>query len=115
MVSVDHTAPPDVVDRLLWRDAQEILGRHARPGADGDCDWCGGAWPCQPRRLAEHAQAAARRPWRESLTARHDLHSLRGLPSMRGQIAETAGGSDHRGMTGARRRARAALARGRYY
>jgi hypothetical protein len=34
---------------------------------------------------------------------------------MRGQIAEAAGGFEHRGMTGARRRARAALARGRYY
>ena len=112
MVSVDHAAPADVVDRLLWRDAQEILARHAQPDRSGTCAWCGGEWPCQPRRLAEHAEAASRRPWRESQTARHDLHGLRSLPSMRGEPAITY--SDH-GMTGARRRARAASARGRYY
>ena len=87
MVSVDHSepaisgrdaAPDDVVDRLLWKDAREILGRHARPGPDGGCDWCGGAWPCHPRRLAEHAEAASRRPWREGWTARHDLNSVLG-------------------------------------
>jgi len=88
MVSVDHTvpvatshetAPEDVVDWLLWRDAREILRRHSGPGSDGGCDWCGGAWPCHPRRLAEHADAASRRPWREAWTARHDLNSVRGL------------------------------------
>jgi hypothetical protein len=86
MVSVDHTvratsgretAPDDVVDRLLWQDAREILGRHARPGRDGGCDWCGGAWPCHSRRAAEHALAASRRSWREGWTARHDLNSVR--------------------------------------
>ncbi len=86
MVSVDHTvrttsaretAPDDVVDRLLWQDARDILGRHARPGRDGGCDGCGRAWPCHSRRVAEHALAASRRSWREGWTARHDLNSVR--------------------------------------
>lgn len=54
--------PPDVIDPLLWRDAQLMLGRHAEPGYDDRCVWCGLRWPCPPRRLAERAAAAARRP-----------------------------------------------------
>jgi hypothetical protein len=83
MVSVDQTEPADVVDRLLWRDAQYMLGRHAQPNQVGECVWCGSAWPCPPRRLAERAEAASRRPWREAWTARHDLNGLRALPSWR--------------------------------
>jgi hypothetical protein len=112
VLSVDHTLPADVVDRLLWRDAQEILGRHAEPGYDGECGWCGAVWPCQARRLAEAADTASRRPWREAWTARHDLRSL---PSWRADLSDAAGGYADRGITGARRRARATLARGRYY
>ncbi|MDR7279289.1 hypothetical protein J2S41_006067 [Catenuloplanes atrovinosus] len=63
MVSVDRAEPPDIVDRLLWRDAQAMLGRHAAPDHQGGCVWCGDPWPCPPRRLAERADAASRRPW----------------------------------------------------
>ncbi|GGL07108.1 hypothetical protein [Mangrovihabitans endophyticus] len=93
MVAVDRTgldrtngdAPPaDVVDRLLWRDAQQMLGRHCGPGPDDQkCVWCGWRWPCAPRRLAERAAAAARRPWREAWTLRHDLNSIRSTPGLR--------------------------------
>jgi hypothetical protein len=84
MVSADQTelAPADVVDRLLWADAQQMLDRHLRPEADGTCVWCGWRWPCAPRRLAEHAAAASRRPWREALTLRHDLNSIRAMPGL---------------------------------
>jgi hypothetical protein len=86
--------PVDITDRMLWRDAQQMLDRHAEPGADGRCGWCGWQWPCPPRRLAERAEAAARRPWRESWTARHDLNGLRGLPSWRGDRAAGPAGRD---------------------
>jgi hypothetical protein len=84
MVDVDHVAPADVVDHLLWREARRMLGRHATSGLDNRCTWCDDQWPCPPRRLAERADAAARRPWRESWTARHDLNGLRSLPRWRG-------------------------------
>ncbi len=74
-ISVDLVTPADVVDRLLWRDAQEMLGRHSSADRYGDCEWCGRAWPCQARRLAERAEAAAYGPWNESWTARHDLRT----------------------------------------
>lgn len=84
--------PVDILDRLLWRDARQMLDRHAAPGPDGTCGWCGWQWPCPPRRLAERAEAAARRPWREAWTARHDLNGLRALPSWRsGRPAGPAG------------------------
>jgi hypothetical protein len=78
-----HAEPIDVVDRLLWRDAQHMLGRHAEPDHAGRCVWCGWEWPCPPRRLAERAEEASYRPWRESWTARHDLNGIRALPSWR--------------------------------
>lgn len=72
-ISVDLVIPADVVDPLLWRDAQEMLGRHAGADRYGDCDWCGRTWPCPPRRLAERAEAAAYRPPDDAWTAaRHD-------------------------------------------
>ncbi len=82
--------PDDIVDHLLWRDAQQMLGRHAEPGGDGNCVWCGWRWPCAPRRLAERADIASRRPWRESWTVRHDLNSIRAMPGLR------AGNEDRR-------------------
>ncbi len=57
------STPTDVVDRLLWRDAQLMLERHAEPDPDGQCVWCGHHWPCGPRRLAEQAEVAAFKPW----------------------------------------------------
>lgn len=75
MASVE---PVDVVDHLLWRDAQEILARHTRPDHGGRCPQCGQNWPCTARRCAERADAASRRPWNEAWTARHDLRTLPG-------------------------------------
>ena len=87
--------PAEVVDRLLWRDAQQILSRHAEPDDTGQCTWCGKTWPCAPRRCAERAAAASFRPWNEAWTARHDLYSLRTMPSWRlefGNRAKPRGG-----------------------
>ena len=83
MVIADHQMPADIVDRLLWRDAQQMLERHAEPAHDGTCVWCGWRWPCASRRLAERADTASRRPWREAWTLRHDLNSIRAMPGMR--------------------------------
>lgn len=83
MVNLDQAEPADIVDRLLWRDARRLLDRHAEPDTDGCCVWCGWRWPCAPRRLAEHAETASRRPWREAWTLRHDLNSIRAMPGLR--------------------------------
>jgi len=72
----DDDEPAEVVDTLLWRDAQLILARHNEPDQEARCVWCGRSWPCAPRRLAERAEVAARRPWNEAWSARHDLYSL---------------------------------------
>ena len=83
MVIVDQTAPADIVDRFLWRDAQQLFACHEKADPDGNCVWCGWRWPCAPRRLAERAEVACRRPWREAWTLRHDLNSIRAMPSLR--------------------------------
>lgn len=57
-------ARSEIIDPLLWRDAQLMLGRHAEPGYDDRCVWCGFRWPCPARRLAERALAASCRPHR---------------------------------------------------
>src|SRR5436190_10396641 len=59
VVNIDQTEPAEVVDRLLRRDAQRILDRHAEPDREGLCVWCAREWPCAPRRLAERTEAAA--------------------------------------------------------
>jgi hypothetical protein len=74
MVSVDQAG---IVDHLLWQEAQTMLGRHAAPDARDCCLHCGLQWPCTPRRLAEQAEVASRSPWREALSFRHDLNSVR--------------------------------------
>jgi glyoxylase-like metal-dependent hydrolase (beta-lactamase superfamily II) len=101
LVRLDQTEPADVVDRLLWRDAQQILERHAEPDHGGNCEWCGKEWPCAPRRLAERAEVASCRPWNEAWTARHDLsrhdlYSLRTLPSWRVEPGGRSRGGWHR-------------------
>ena len=63
MISVEQGMPADVVDRMLWRNAQHILDRHTASDARGRCTWCGDEWPCLPRQLAERADAASRQPW----------------------------------------------------
>ena len=101
---LDATEPTDVVDRLLWQDAQRMLRRHTGSGPDGTCVWCGWRWPCAPRRLAERAAVASRRPWRVAWTLRHDLNSIRAMPGMRAGFDGTA---DRRpGAAVARRRGR---------
>ncbi len=86
---LDGTEPTDVVDRLLWRDAQEMLDRHAEPDTDDTCVWCGWRWPCASRRLAERAAVASRRPWRVAWTLRHDLNSIRAMPALRAGLDGT--------------------------
>ena len=58
--------PDDVVDRMLWVDAQHILRRHVANNYDRMCAWCGREWPCAPRHLAERAELASYQPWREA-------------------------------------------------
>ena len=86
----------DVVDRLLWRDAQHMLSRHAAPDERDTCVWCGRAWPCAARRLAERAENAAFQPWNEAWTARHDLYSLRTMPGWRVDLGARPRGGWHR-------------------
>jgi len=67
-ISADLVTPADVADPLLWRDAQEMLGRHSRANRYGECVWCARTWPCPPRRLAERAEAAAYRSTEDGWT-----------------------------------------------
>lgn len=96
MVIADRTAPADIVDRLLWQDAQQMLQQHAGPGADDNCAGCGWRWPCAPRRVAERADAASRRPWREAWTLRHDLNSIRARPGAEDRSRRTRRGTNER-------------------
>jgi hypothetical protein len=87
MVEYHHYEPTDIVDRLLWRDAQYMLGRHAEANPAGRCVWCDWPWPCPPRRLAERAEVASREPWRESWTARPEVNTnVRALPAWRTEV-----------------------------
>jgi hypothetical protein len=52
----------EVVDRLLWRDAQLMLSRHSGLDRWGNCAWCRMPQPCPARRLAQRAQAVAYEP-----------------------------------------------------
>lgn len=79
-------ADPDgeIVDLLMWRDAQHLLSRHAEPDPEGKCAWCGWRWPCPPRRLGERAAVVARRPRRPVAVpgdvparVRHDIPAWR--------------------------------------
>jgi len=76
---VGPECPADVVDRLLWRNAQHILRRHV-VRLDGTCQWCGRRSPCSPRRLAERADAVARLPGHEVWASRNDITRL--LPAL---------------------------------
>ena len=51
--------PGDVVDRMLWRDAQLMLGRHQSSDGSADCVWCRQPFPCEAYQLAERALAVA--------------------------------------------------------
>ena len=107
MVITDQTEPADIVDRLLWQEARQLLGQHAEPDPDGTCVWCGWSWPCAPRRLAERADVASRRPWREAWTLRHDLNSIRAMPGLRVGLEDNRRrrGTGRRGVRGGNQRA----------
>jgi hypothetical protein len=64
MVSVygRRRVPGQVVDRLLWRDAQLMLSRHSAADDNGNCVWCREPYPCPPRELAERAKAISYQP-----------------------------------------------------
>ena len=72
---LEPDCPGDVVDRLLWRNAQAILRRHLIR-RDGTCLWCGHQAPCSPRRRAERADVVSRLPSHEALAARNDITRL---------------------------------------
>jgi hypothetical protein len=84
MAGYEDSEPVEVVDRLLYRDAQQIFLRHSGQDQGGRCHWCGFEWPCPARRLAERAAAASCQPWRDSWTVRHDLNGMPGWPPPRG-------------------------------
>ena len=90
MVIVDESVPADIVDRLLWRDAQQMLGRHAGPDPDGNCVWCGWRWPCAPRRLAERADAASRTAVAGGLDAAARPEQHPGDAGIAGRLGTTA-------------------------
>ena len=75
--------PSDVVDRLLWRNAQRIMSRHA-VRLNGTCHWCDQAAPCDARRLAVRAAEVARMPWREAWHARNEITGM--LPVVTAQL-----------------------------
>lgn len=81
--------PPDVVDRLLWRNAQRIMSRHAIR-LDGTCHWCSQTAPCDARRLAVRAAEVARLPWREAWHARNEITGL--LPVVTAQLRSVNSG-----------------------
>jgi hypothetical protein len=86
---VQPDCPGDVVDHMLWRNAQAILRRHViRP--DGTCQWCGLRAPCSPRRLAERADVVSRLPPHPALAGRDDATRL--LPLMIADSARVRGG-----------------------
>ncbi len=86
---VQRDCPGDVVDRLLWRNAQAILRRHV-VRMDGTCQWCGHQAPCSPRRLAERADVVSRQHGREAVAARNDFTRL--LPMLIIDPAATGAG-----------------------
>jgi len=94
LVTVDPLAdlpegdtPADVVDRLLWRNSQRILSRHAER-LDGSCHWCGQPAPCDARTLALRAAEVARLPWREAWRARNEITGL--LPVVTAELHHRA-------------------------
>ncbi len=103
-VSVEADCPGDVVDRLLWRNAQRILHRHVAR-LDGSCRWCGQQAPCAAQSLARRAEEVARMPWHEAWLARNEITSL--LPVVVAGLSGPVRASEdspNRGNTVARRR-----------
>ncbi|GAA3347647.1 hypothetical protein GCM10020358_63190 [Amorphoplanes nipponensis] len=80
MVIVDEAVPADIVDRLLWQDAQQMLRRHVEPATTAKCVLVRLALALRsaPARGTGRARVRARggRRW----TLRHDLNSVRAMP-----------------------------------
>lgn len=74
-LDTDADCPPEVVDRLLWRNAQRILNRHA-VRLDGTCHWCDEPAPCDAHRLAQRAAEVACLPWPEAWRLRNEISGL---------------------------------------
>jgi hypothetical protein len=72
---VEADCPPDVVDRLLWRNAQRILNRHA-VRLNGTCHWCDRPAPCEARNVAVRADQVARLPWHEAWRLRNEITGM---------------------------------------
>ena len=87
--------PNDVVDRLLWRNAQRILHRHV-VRLDGTCHWCERRAPCGPRELAERADAVSRLPWHEAWAARNEVSGR--IPMINKEAYARPGGARNRRM-----------------
>jgi hypothetical protein len=95
---VETDCPADVVDRLLWRNAQRILHRHV-VRLDGNCHWCGRLAPCAARELAVRADAVSRMPRHEAWEARNEITRM--LPVLTAELTQRS-----RGGTGAARNQR---------
>jgi hypothetical protein len=85
---VETDCPADVVDRLLWRNAQRILHRHV-VRLDGMCHWCGRLAPCGPMELAVRADAVSRMPWHEAWPARNEITRM--MPVVTAELASRGG------------------------
>ena len=72
---MDQECPEEVVDTLLWRNAQRILRRHVIR-LDGTCHWCGRRSPCAAQAVALRADAVSRLPLHEAWAARDELTRL---------------------------------------
>ena len=79
--AVDQECPEEVVDTLLWRNAQRILRRHVIR-LDGTCHWCGRRSQCAAQAVALRADAVSRLPLHEAWEARDELTRLLPVLSM---------------------------------
>jgi hypothetical protein len=74
-LDIEADCPADVVDRLLWRNAQRVLNRHA-VRLDGTCHWCRQPAPCDAHRLAQRAAEVACLPWHEAWRLRNEISGM---------------------------------------
>lgn len=101
---IEADCPADVVDRLLWRNAQRILNRHA-VRLNGTCHWCGRPAPCDANKLAMRALEVARMPWHEAWRLRNEITGM--LPVVTAELRGRATASpSERGRPVARTRTR---------
>ncbi|GIG55737.1 hypothetical protein Lfu02_01090 [Longispora fulva] len=75
MITSSRRVGEDVTDPLLARTATRLADRHHQHPDDAG-RWAAGctqAWPCPMSQWAVRAGAAARGPWHEAWTFRHDI------------------------------------------